>query len=237
MVPVRVYFGSENYLDKVTISPAEFYARFAVTRREPQDLPAAAGRLHAGLPLRLDARRRDRVDPSFRRVLGNVPGGDRGRRGGIEKTRFVHVDSRNVSVGLGLIVRAAAEAAAAGKDAEEVARVARDAADRTRSFVAVPTLEHLVRGGRVSPLKGLFARILGLLPVLTISPRGQGLRRRQGAAGSPGRAQKMMSLLFAAAEAGTGGLRAASASRTATRRSSPRASRARSASAIPSRTS
>jgi dihydroxyacetone kinase-like predicted kinase len=35
VVPVRVYFGSENYLDKVTLSPAEFYARFAVTDEPP----------------------------------------------------------------------------------------------------------------------------------------------------------------------------------------------------------
>ena len=36
VVPVRVYFGSENYLDKVTITPAEFYARFAVTDQAPK---------------------------------------------------------------------------------------------------------------------------------------------------------------------------------------------------------
>ena len=36
VVPVRVYFGSENYLDKVTIMPAEFYARFSVTDQAPK---------------------------------------------------------------------------------------------------------------------------------------------------------------------------------------------------------
>src|SRR5262249_60736341 len=36
VVPVRVYFGSENYLDKVTIMPAEFYARFSVTDVAPK---------------------------------------------------------------------------------------------------------------------------------------------------------------------------------------------------------
>ena len=36
VVPVRVYFGSENYLDKVTITPAEFYARFSVTDVAPK---------------------------------------------------------------------------------------------------------------------------------------------------------------------------------------------------------
>ena len=36
VVPVRVYFGSENYLDKVTLTPSEFYGRFAVTSEAPR---------------------------------------------------------------------------------------------------------------------------------------------------------------------------------------------------------
>ena len=116
----------------------------------------------------------------------------------VQRTRIEHVDSRNVSVGLGLVVRAAAESAASGKPADEVARVAREAADSVRTFVAVPTLKHLVRGGRVSPLKGLIAKVLGLLPILTIS--------RDGKAEPAGRARgyaaarrRMLRLLFEAA--------------------------------------
>src|SRR5204863_8682590 len=120
----------------------------------------------------------------------------------VDKTQFEHLDSRNVSVGLGLIVRAAAEAAAAGRSAEEAGRVAREAAGRTRLFIAVPTLEHLVRGGRVSPLKGLLARILGLLPVLTISEEGKAEPAAK-ARGFAAARVKMMSLLFQAADAGS----------------------------------
>jgi DegV family protein with EDD domain len=103
-------------------------------------------------------------------------------------------------------VRAAAEAAAAGKGADEVARIARDAAGRTRLFIAVPTLEHLVRGGRVSPLKGLLAKFLGLLPVLTISEEGKAEPAAKARGFDAARA-KMMALLFEAAEAGSGGAR------------------------------
>jgi DegV family protein with EDD domain len=71
--------------------------------------------------------------------------------------------------------------------------------------VAVPTLEHLVRGGRVSPLKGLFARWLGLLPVLAISPEGK-VYSGAKARGFAKARRKMMALLFAAAEAGRSGL-------------------------------
>jgi DegV family protein with EDD domain len=68
-----------------------------------------------------------------------------------------------------------------------------------RLFIAVPTLEHLVRGGRVSPLKGLFARMLGLLPVLTISKEGtaQPAAKARGFAAAR---HRMMQLLFEAAD-------------------------------------
>jgi fatty acid kinase/fatty acid kinase fatty acid binding subunit len=203
MVPVRVFFGSENYLDKVTITPAEFYARFAVTDEAPKtSQPPAAdfGQVYRYVSTHAGAIVSIHLSAAFSGTYQAAVVGARA----IEKTRFVHVDSRNVSVGLGLVVRAAAEAAAAGKDVDEVVRVAQDAADRTRSFVAVPTLEHLVRGGRVSPLKGLFARWLGLLPVLTISPEGK-VYAGAKARGFEKARRKMMALLFAAAEAGRDG--------------------------------
>ncbi|MDQ6894682.1 MAG: DegV family EDD domain-containing protein [Acidobacteriota bacterium] len=205
VVPVRVYFGDENYLDKVTISPSEFYARFAVTDQAPktsQPPPADFTQVfqnaatHAGalVSINLSAA-----------VSGTYQAGIVGARP-VEKTTIEHVDSRNVSVGLGLIVRAAAEAAAAGKPAAEVRRIAHDAAERTRLFIAVPTLEHLIRGGRVSAAKGLLAKILGLLPVLTLSGEGAAVPAAK-ARGFAAARRKMMSLLFRAADAGAGGSR------------------------------
>ena len=205
VVPVRVFFGSENYLDKVTLTPSEFYARFAVSDEAPKtsqppaaDFTQVYGNLatHAGsiVSVHLSAA-----------VSGTYQAALVGART-IEKTRFEHVDSRNVSVGLGLVVRAAAEAAAAGKSADEVASIARDAAGRARLFIAVPTLEHLVRGGRVSPAKGLLAKILGLLPVLTISPEGAAVPAGR-ARGFAAARRKMMSLLFEAADTGKGARR------------------------------
>lgn len=205
MVPVRVFFGSENYLDRVTITPSEFYGRFAVTDVAPktsQPPPADFTQVyrnvatHAGsiVSIHLSAA-----------VSGTYQAAVVGSRA-VPNTRFEHVDSRNVSVGLGLVVRAAAEAAAAGKSADEVARIAREAAERTRLFIAVPTLDHLVRGGRVSPMRGLLARMLGLLPVLTISPEGKA-EPAVKARGFESARRKMMTLLFEAADGGSNGTR------------------------------
>ena len=202
VVPVRVYFGSENYLDKVTLTPSEFYARFAVTTQVPktsQPPPADFTQVYQNLATHAGSIVSIHLSAA---VSGTYQAAIVGARP-VEKTLLTHVDSRNVSVGLGLVVRAAAEAAAAGRNADEVARIARDAADRARLFIAVPTLEHLVRGGRVSPLKGLLARVLGLLPVLTLSADGTAEPAAK-ARGFAAARRKMMALLFESAEAGNG---------------------------------
>ena len=194
VVAVRVYFGSENYLDKVTITPSEFYGRFSVTDVAPktsQPPPADFTQVyenvatHAGSIVSVHLS--SSVSGTFQAaVVGARP---------VQKTKIDHVDSRNASVGLGLVVRAAAEAAAAGKSADEVGRIAREAADRVRIFVAVPTLKHLVRGGRVSPARGWLARLLGLLPILTITREGK-VESAGKARGYDAARKKMMRLLF-----------------------------------------
>jgi DegV family protein with EDD domain len=201
VVPVRVTFGSENYLDKVTLTPSEFYARFAVTTQVPrtsQPPPADFTQVYQNLATHAGSIVSIHLSAA---VSGTYQAAIVGSRQ-VEKTRLEHVDSRNVSVGLGLVVRAAAEAAVAGKSADEVAHIARDAAARARLFIAVPTLEHLVRGGRVSPLKGLLAKILGLLPVLTLSKDGTAQPAAK-ARGFPAARRKMMALLFQSAEEGS----------------------------------
>ena len=202
VVPVRVYFGSENYLDKVTLTPSEFYARFAVTSQAPktsQPPPADFTQVYQNLATHAGSIVSIHLSAA---VSGTYQAAIVGSRA-VEKTLLTHVDSRSVSVGLGLVVRAAAEAAASGKSADEVARIARDAAARARLFIAVPTLEHLVRGGRVSPLKGVLARILGLLPVLTLSGDGTAQPAAKARGFSAAR-RKMMALLFESAETGAG---------------------------------
>jgi len=200
VVPVRVYFGSENYLDKVTITPSEFYGRFAVTDVAPktsQPPPADFTQVyqnvaeHAGaiVSVHLGATLSGTHQAA---VVGARP---------VQKTDIVHVDSGSASVGLGLVVRAAAEAARSGKTAAQVAAVARETAARVRLFIAVPTLRHLVRGGRVSATRGFLAKLLGLLPILTITREGK-VEAAAKARGYAASRRKMMRLLFAQAGQG-----------------------------------
>jgi DegV family protein with EDD domain len=81
----------------------------------------------------------------------------------------VHVDdSSSLGMGLGFAVLAAVEAAAAGRDAEQVADAARQRAARTRTFFYVDTLEHLRRGGRIGAAAALFGTALAVKPLLHV---------------------------------------------------------------------
>jgi len=67
------------------------------------------------------------------------------------------VDTRLNSVAQGLVVLETARAAAAGAGFDELVKIAEKARERTTILVGVSTFKYMVRGGRVSRLKGLVA--------------------------------------------------------------------------------
>jgi len=199
-VPLRVHFGMENALDRVTIKTSEFYARFAVEKQYPKTSqpPSADFRqLYESLAQHhgsiVSVHLSGALSGTFQAAVNAARD--------IPDTEILEVDSKSASIAEGLVVRAAAEAVRDGASAEEAARIAREAANRVRLYVAVPTIEHLVRGGRVSAGKGKLARALNLLPVLTIGADGKAASAGM-AFGHRAAIRKMMKLAFAAAGRG-----------------------------------
>jgi DegV family protein with EDD domain len=78
------------------------------------------------------------------------------------------IDSRSVSLQLGFIVLAAAQAAAAGGNLESVANAARALVGKVQVYFVVDTLEYLHRGGRIGSATKLLGSALDLKPVLRI---------------------------------------------------------------------
>ena len=78
------------------------------------------------------------------------------------------VDSRQVGMGTGFAVLAAADAIDAGADAATVASAARDRAAATTSLFYVDTLEYLRRGGRVGAVGALVGSALAVKPILKV---------------------------------------------------------------------
>ena len=79
------------------------------------------------------------------------------------------VDSRQVGMGTGFSVLAAADAVAAGADAEAAAEAAGTVSAGTTSLFYVDTLEYLRRGGRVGAVGALVGSALAVKPILTVT--------------------------------------------------------------------
>lgn len=82
------------------------------------------------------------------------------------------IDSASATAGFGNGVLSAYDYAQSGASLCEIVRHIYDAFDRTRHFFSVPTLQYLVRGGRVSALKGAMGDCLSIKPFLDIDPSG-----------------------------------------------------------------
>jgi DegV family protein with EDD domain len=78
------------------------------------------------------------------------------------------VDSRQVGMGTGYAVLAAADAIAGGADAETAAAAARTRAANTTSLFYVDTLEYLRRGGRMGAAAALLGSALAVKPILRV---------------------------------------------------------------------
>jgi DegV family protein with EDD domain len=83
--------------------------------------------------------------------------------------REIHVvDSKNASMGVGILAILATELAAAGVPAEAIARTVENRADDVETVVVLDTLEYLRKGGRISGPAATFGTLLSVRPIIAI---------------------------------------------------------------------
>jgi DegV family protein with EDD domain len=82
------------------------------------------------------------------------------------------VDTTTAAGAQALVVLAASDAAAAGAPLAEVEASARAAIDEVRLLATVPSLDHLVRSGRVPNIAGWAGKRLGLAPLFEFRAGG-----------------------------------------------------------------
>jgi DegV family protein with EDD domain len=168
IVPVYVHFGDKTYRDRVDISEDELYRKLvegAVHPTTSAPSPGDFAEVYRRLSRETDeivsvviTSRESAVYDSA--LLGKEIAG--------ERSRIEVVDSQSVSMGLGFITMAAAEAAQAGRDIEGVVEVAHQAIRKTHLLGTLDTIKYILKGGRLSKASTLLGAMLRVRPMLTM---------------------------------------------------------------------
>ncbi|HDP94089.1 MAG TPA: DegV family EDD domain-containing protein [Candidatus Aminicenantes bacterium] len=175
MVPLNLHFGEAGFLDKVTMTPDHFYtqaetARLFPTTSQPshREFETTYRFLASHYPSIIAIHLSRQLSGTWQnsRLAAEKVARETGRR-------ITVIDSRQLSGSLGLIVYRAAAAILNGANHDEVVRRAESWREQTRILVSVKTMEFMVRGGRVSPLKGRLARAMNLKPIISLDAEGK----------------------------------------------------------------
>jgi DegV family protein with EDD domain len=169
IVPLSIRFGDTEYIDRLELTTAEFWAKCAATPTLPETSAPAPGAFEA-------AYRRAAADGATGVVVvslssalsATMQSAEVAARSIADEIAVRIVDSRSVSLGLGTIAAACARRAAQGADVDEVAALGTDLASRTRVFGALDTLDNLKKGGRIGNAKALLATALAIKPIIEV---------------------------------------------------------------------
>lgn len=171
-VPLHILFGEESFADGVEITPAQFYQRLATSPVAPKTSQPAVGEYRKVFE-RLLERHEGVVCVTLSSGLSGTYQAALAAAKEVDPERIRVVDSKGLSVTLGLVMEAVADKAAAGGSLEEVAQAAHEAAQQTKLFAAIPSLETAAKTGRVSPGLARISTLLHLRPILTLDGAGK----------------------------------------------------------------
>lgn len=169
VVPLKVIFGDEEFVDGVTIQAPEFYARLVDGDIFPTTSQPSAGEfmeMYEGLLERFDGVVSIHISS---KLSGTIDSANQARAQMGDAGKAIKiVDSLSVSMGIGLVVLDAARAAHAGGDLDSVAKLAEDLVQHSGVVFLLDTLEYLRRGGRIGPASAFLGTLLRFRPLLQI---------------------------------------------------------------------
>jgi DegV family protein with EDD domain len=167
VVPLKVIFGDQTYLDGVDMTAEQFYARLATPGpfpRTSQPTPAEFEEVFR----ELGADGGSIVCTTISADLSGTYASATQAQAALPELDIRVIDTRSVAVGHYAAVKAAVRAVEAGGDADQVEAAAVAVRGTEKVLFTVETLEHLRRGGRIGGARALLGSMLDIKPILEI---------------------------------------------------------------------
>lgn len=167
LVPFSIIIGDELYKENVTITKEEFYQMMQTTKHHPK----------TGLPQPKEFFEFfDKFLKEGREIVClTISGAFSGTYNSamvsskmLNPEKIHLVDSRNSTLGLGLLTIEAAKMAKKGSSAKDIVEHLQNVIPKTRTLAMAGTLEWLQKGGRIGKAQWLVGSLLGFKPFIGI---------------------------------------------------------------------
>lgn len=172
IIPLNIHFDGKLYQDGVDITSAEAYRLLEEAPDHFASSPASIGEyLNAYRQASAQAEAILCITLSSKlSTLYNVAGIAREEaKNELPRTAIEVLDSKTAAGGEGLIVSAAAQAAAEGKNLAEVTKVTEAVRDKVYVIGIMETIRHVYRTGRIPKITARVGSLLNIKPIFTIS--------------------------------------------------------------------
>jgi DegV family protein with EDD domain len=173
MVPCRIQFGDRGYLDKVSITSAEFYDQLANNPNHPTTSQPAPGDFRRQFQY-LASHFADVVSINITSAASGTYSAALSAAGRTDAPGKVHViNSLNASLGQGLLTVFAAECGSAGLSAQTTIAAVDSLIPETRTYCVLGNLDYAVRGGRIPKWVKILAGSMRVTPVVRTTAAGE----------------------------------------------------------------
>lgn len=168
VVPLTIQFGDQSYQDGVDMDNDRFLRVLSSGAPIPVAAAPSSQRFAAvyeDICQQNDSVVSIHVSSRLSRTLANARTG----AGEVLGRCKIHIiDSLSTSIGLGLLVEAAARAAEAGATQEDIVRIVRGMIPRMYAVFFIETMEFLAKAERIGKAQAVLGAMLGIKPFLTL---------------------------------------------------------------------
>jgi hypothetical protein len=171
LIPINLLLGENHFLDKIVITPNQFYNLIDEQKLTPQTSQPSVKSFENLYESLLDNYKAI-ISIHLSNALSGTWNAAKLAAEKFPKEKIAVINSKNISSSLGLIVQRVAEEIDMGKPLNELVEFTETLLSKTRILVGVKTLKYMIRSGRVSPVKGILANIFNLKPIISLDGNG-----------------------------------------------------------------
>ncbi len=166
---LKVLYGDRMYSDGLDIDPLEVYGRF------PQEIPTTSTpNMYEVSELVNEIK-----SEGYEKIIGiTISSGLSGTYNAVamafeeEDIETFAFDTKNISIGAGLLAMWAAKKLSEGWTFEAVKHGLNDKINDSKVFFYMDTLDYLRKGGRISPAVAIVGKALNLKPIISCNEKG-----------------------------------------------------------------